>query len=103
MIRYPFVAKTLNVKVKDVLTMVTRLYSKEPAIDLQHEDASIESQSYAVLGDTSYTPEQGLSENCDQLTLIKNAIKTLDDQVHTLLNQDGYLIKKLHCLNYQRH
>lgn len=84
-----FVAKTLDVKVKDVLTMVTRLYSKDTTLlddQPNHEDASIESQSYAVIGDTSYAPEQGLSENCDQLTLIKNAIKTLDDR-------SAYIIK----------
>ena len=77
-----YVAKTLNVKVKDVLTMVSRLYSKDTTLlddQPNAEEVGIENHSYAVIGDTSFAPEKGLAPS-DQLSLIKNAIDTLDDR-----------------------
>ena len=45
-----YVANTLNVKVKDVLTMVSRLYSKDTSLlddQPQNDELGIENQSYA--------------------------------------------------------
>lgn len=93
-----YVAKTLNVKVKDVLTMVTRLYSKDTTlIDDQpnNEDINIDNPSYAVIGDTSYAPEKGLVENSDHLALIQNAINTLDERSAYIIKSRWLADKKM--------
>lgn len=78
-----YVAQTLDVKVKDVLTMISRLYSKDTSLlDEQpnNEDLNIEQQNYTVIGDTRYAPENSLTNSHDELTLIKSAIETLDER-----------------------
>ena len=78
-----YVAKTLDVKVSDVLTMVSRLYNKDTTLlddQPNNEEMNIENYSYAVIGDMSYAPEKGLSSSSDNLSLIKNAINTLDER-----------------------
>ncbi|MDG2348016.1 MAG: RNA polymerase factor sigma-32 [Gammaproteobacteria bacterium] len=78
-----YVADTLNVKVKDVLTMISRLYSKDTSLlDEQpnHEEFNIEHQSYTVIGDKTYAPENSLAHSQDELAIVKAAIEILDER-----------------------
>lgn len=77
-----YVADTLKVKVKDVLTMVSRLYSKDTSLmdDQPSEDIATENNLYSVIGDTSYAPEKGLTETQDDITMVKNIIDNLDER-----------------------
>lgn len=78
-----FIAETLDVTEKDVLTMVTRLYTQDSALldDQPDEIESHEAPAYSVIGDVHYSPEKML-ERTDQtnISAALDAIDTLDER-----------------------
>lgn len=84
-----FVANTLGVKVKDVLTMVSRLYNRDTTLlddQPSTENDHIDTKTYAVVGDTRYAPEQAISSSADESAAMLNAIEQLDQR-------SAYIIK----------
>ncbi|MEE2770475.1 MAG: RNA polymerase factor sigma-32 [Pseudomonadota bacterium] len=101
-----YVANTLNVKVKDVLTMVSRLYSKDTSLlddQPQNDELGIENQSYAVIGDSSYAPENVLSDKQDNLTLIKDAVHALDERSAFIIKSRWLSDKKATLSELSKH
>jgi RNA polymerase sigma-32 factor len=76
-----FIAETLNVKLKDVFTMVSRLYSRDTLLlDEQPklEESGTESSNYSVIADNSFSPGDICFESEHMTDIIQNAITELE-------------------------
>lgn len=78
-----FIAETLDVAEKDVLTMIARLYTQDTGLldDQPDEIEQYEASSYSVIGDTQYAPEHLIESTDDtHASAAIAALKTLDDR-----------------------